>query len=55
MLFRSVIHLSYGDQDLRAVAVPGERPSIGDNLGLVFEPTAVHLFDNATGLALRES
>jgi multiple sugar transport system ATP-binding protein len=50
---RDIIHLRFGEHDLRAVGAPGRRPHIGDNLGLVFDPGAVHVFDDATGLALR--
>jgi multiple sugar transport system ATP-binding protein len=50
---KDVIHLSYEGHDLRAVGTPGRRPRLGDNLGLVFDAAAVHVFDDATGLALR--
>jgi multiple sugar transport system ATP-binding protein len=50
---KDIIHLSFDGQDIRTVAAPGERPHIGDNLGLVLAPDAVHLFDDQTGLALR--
>jgi hypothetical protein len=48
-----VIHLDYERYDLRAVGVPGSRPRIGENVGLQFDPEACHVFDDATGLALR--
>ncbi len=50
---KDIIHLSHEGQDLRAVAAPGDRPRIGDNVGLAFDLSAVHLFDDTTGLALR--
>jgi multiple sugar transport system ATP-binding protein len=50
---RDIVHLDYEGTDLRTVASPGDRPRIGDSLGLVFDPSAVHVFDDETGLALR--
>jgi multiple sugar transport system ATP-binding protein len=50
---KDVIHLSFDGQDVRAVGAPGNRPRIGDNLGLVFPPDAVHVIDDGTGLVLR--
>jgi multiple sugar transport system ATP-binding protein len=50
---RDIIHVDYEGTDLRTIASPGDRPRIGDRLGLVFDPSAVHVFDDETGLALR--
>mgnify|MGYP000082400562 CR=1 FL=1 len=50
---RDIVHADYQDTDIRAIASPGDRPRIGDSLGLVFDPAAVHVFDDETGLALR--
>jgi multiple sugar transport system ATP-binding protein len=50
---KDVVHLSYDGGDVRTVGPPDRRPRIGDNLGLVFDPLAVHVFDDETGLALR--
>ena len=50
---KDVVHLEHQGSDLRLVAAPGDRPRIGDNLGLAFEASAVHVFDNHSGLALR--
>ena len=50
---RDIIHLDYDGIDLRTVAAPGERPHIGDNLGLAFDQSAMHVYDDQTGLALR--
>jgi multiple sugar transport system ATP-binding protein len=50
---RDIIHLDFEGIDLRTVAAPGERPHIGDNLGLAFDQSAVHVYDDETGLALR--
>jgi multiple sugar transport system ATP-binding protein len=48
-----IVHVDYEGTDLRTIASPGDRPRIGDNLGLAFDPAAVHVFDDETGLALR--
>jgi multiple sugar transport system ATP-binding protein len=50
---RDIVHLSCGRHDVRATSVPDTRPRIGDVLGLVFDAPSVHVFDDATGLALR--
>jgi multiple sugar transport system ATP-binding protein len=50
---KDVVHLSYEGYDVRTVASPGDRPRVGENLGLVLEADAVHVFDDETGLALR--
>ena len=38
--------------DVCTVVAPAER-RIGENVGLAFDPDAVHVFDDDTGLALR--
>jgi multiple sugar transport system ATP-binding protein len=50
---RDVIHMQADGQDVRATLAPGDRPRIGDNVGLAVDPERVHLFDDATGLAVR--
>jgi multiple sugar transport system ATP-binding protein len=50
---KDIVHLDFGDIDLRALAAPGDRPRVGENVGLAFDPDAVHVFDDETGLALR--
>ena len=50
---KDILHLSYEGYDIRAVSAPGNRPRVGDNLGLAVDPAAVHVFDDETGLALR--
>ena len=50
---KDVIHMHLDGIDVRTVVAPGERPRIGDNLGLAFDPDSVHIFDDDTGLALR--
>jgi multiple sugar transport system ATP-binding protein len=50
---KDVVHLTYDGTDVRAVGVPGNRPTVGDNVGLAFDPASVHLFDDETGRVLR--
>jgi hypothetical protein len=50
---KDVVHMTYDDLDVRAVGAPGDRPTVGENVGLAFEPARVHLFDDETGLVLR--
>ena len=49
---KDVIHLTMDGEDLRALASPGERPRIGDNIGLHFERERCVFFDKATELAV---
>jgi multiple sugar transport system ATP-binding protein len=50
---KDVIHMTYATRDVRAVGAPGQRPRIGDNVGLAFEAADLHLFDDESGLAIR--
>ena len=51
---KDIVHMTYGNgRDVRAVAAPGNRPRIGENVGLAFSPSDLHLFDASTGLAIR--
>ena len=50
---KDVVHLEYLGTDVRVVLPPDARPSIGSALGLHFDPVQVHVFDDATGLAVR--
>jgi multiple sugar transport system ATP-binding protein len=50
---KDVVHMTYDSFDVRAVGSPGNRPTVGENVGLAFEPARMHLFDDETGLALR--
>jgi multiple sugar transport system ATP-binding protein len=50
---KDVVHMDLDGIDVRTVAAPAERPRIGDQLGLAFDPESVHVFDDDTGLALR--
>jgi multiple sugar transport system ATP-binding protein len=50
---KDVIHMSFDGRDVRAVGLPGKRPRIGDRVGLAWDPSHMHLFDDETGLVLR--
>jgi multiple sugar transport system ATP-binding protein len=50
---KDVVHLTFDSSDIRAVGVPGNRPTVGDNVGIAFDPAQMHLFDDETGRALR--
>ena len=50
---KDIVHLTYDGTDIRAVGVPGNRPTVGENVGLAFDPARMHLFDDETGRALR--
>jgi multiple sugar transport system ATP-binding protein len=50
---KDVVHLEHEGTAIRVVLPPDDRPAIGSALGLVFDPAQVHVFDDATGLAVR--
>ena len=50
---KDVVHMTYDGLDVRAVGAPGDRPTVGENVGLAFDPAGMHLFDDETGLVLR--
>jgi multiple sugar transport system ATP-binding protein len=50
---KDVVHLAVDGDAVRAVGVPGRRPTIGANVGIVFDPSHVLLFDDETGQAVR--
>jgi multiple sugar transport system ATP-binding protein len=50
---RNVVHLRTGDHGFRVVVPPTSRPRIGDAVGLELERSLIHVFDDASGLALR--
>ena len=50
---KDVVHLEHQGTDVRVVLPPDARPAIGSALGLHFDPAQVHVFDDATGLAVR--
>jgi multiple sugar transport system ATP-binding protein len=50
---KDVVHLEHQGTAVRVVVPPDSRPAIGSALGLYFDPAQVHVFDDATGLAVR--
>jgi multiple sugar transport system ATP-binding protein len=50
---KDVVHLEYQGTAMRVVVPPDARPAVGSSLGLYFDPAQVHVFDDATGLAVR--
>lgn len=50
---KNVVHLAHEGREARAVTASDVRPGIGENVGLAIDAAAVHLFDDASGLALR--
>jgi multiple sugar transport system ATP-binding protein len=48
---KDVVHLAWMEHDVRALGTPGERPHIGDHVGLAFERSRVLFFDR-TGQAV---
>ena len=44
---KDVVHLAWNDHQLRALGRPGERPRLGDEVGVVFDPGQVLFFDEA--------
>jgi multiple sugar transport system ATP-binding protein len=50
---KDVVHLSLGSHDVRVIGVPGQRPRIGDDVGIAADKDRVHFFDDATGEAMR--
>ena len=49
---KDVIHLDVAGHSFRVVGVPGQRPRVGDNVGLVFDSGRQLLFDDETDLAV---
>ncbi len=50
---RNVVHLRAGERGFRIVVPPTTRPRIGDDVGVELDRSRIHVFDDATGLALR--
>jgi multiple sugar transport system ATP-binding protein len=49
---KDVVHVSWNGHDIRAIGTPGERPHVGDNVGLAFDRSRVRFFDETTGEAV---
>ena len=50
---KDIVHLEHEGTEVRVVLPPDDRPAIGSALGMYFDPAQVHVFDDATGLAVR--
>jgi multiple sugar transport system ATP-binding protein len=50
---KDVTHMTVEAGDVRVVHAPARRPRIGDVVGVALDPDQVHVFDDASGLALR--
>jgi multiple sugar transport system ATP-binding protein len=44
---KDVVHLAWNDHQLRALGRPGQRPRLGDVVGVIFDPEQVLFFDDA--------
>jgi ABC-type sugar transport system ATPase subunit len=43
---KDVVHLDVDDNDVRVVATPGQRPRVGQRVGLALDRAALHRFDD---------
>jgi multiple sugar transport system ATP-binding protein len=50
---KDVVHVTIDHHDVRVIATPGERPRIGDQVGIAFDRQRLHVFDDETGEAVR--
>jgi multiple sugar transport system ATP-binding protein len=50
---KDVVHLSLDRHEVRVIGTPGQRPRIGENVGVVADVERVHFFDDETGQAVR--
>jgi multiple sugar transport system ATP-binding protein len=50
---KDVVHLSLDRYDVRVVGTPGNRPRIGENVGVAADLERIHFFDDETGQAIR--
>jgi multiple sugar transport system ATP-binding protein len=50
---KDVVHLSLDGYEVRVIGTPGQRPRIGENVGVVAEVDRVHFFDESTGEVVR--
>jgi len=44
---KDVVHLEWNDHQMRALGRPGQRPRLGDEVGVLFNPQQVLFFDDA--------
>jgi multiple sugar transport system ATP-binding protein len=50
---KDVVHLSLEGHEVRVIGTPGQRPRIGENVGVVADMDRVHFFDDESGRAVR--
>jgi multiple sugar transport system ATP-binding protein len=50
---KDVVHLEVDELSVRAIGTPGRRPTVGENVGLVFDRNRIHFFDVSNGQAVR--
>jgi multiple sugar transport system ATP-binding protein len=50
---KDVVHLSLERHDVRVVGTPGNRPRIGEKVGVAADLERIHFFDDETGQAIR--
>jgi ABC-type sugar transport system ATPase subunit len=50
---KDVVHLSLDRHEVRVIGTPGQRPRIGEQVGLVADVERIHFFDDETGEAVR--
>jgi len=50
---KDVVHLSLDGHEVRVIGTPGQRPRIGENVGVVADMDRVHFFDDESGQAVR--
>ena len=50
---KDVVHLSLEGHEVRVIGTPGQRPRIGENVGVLADMDRVHFFDDETGEAVR--
>jgi multiple sugar transport system ATP-binding protein len=50
---KDVVHLSLDRHDVRVVGTPGNRPRIGEKVGVATDLERIHFFDDETGQAIR--
>jgi multiple sugar transport system ATP-binding protein len=50
---KDVVHLSLDRHDVRVVGTPGNRPRIGEKVGVAADLERIHFFDDESGQAIR--
>jgi multiple sugar transport system ATP-binding protein len=50
---KDVVHLSLDGHEVRVIGTPGQRPRIGENVGVVADMDRLHFFDDVSGQAVR--